>query len=211
MQVSLSIWSIDQKRLAEEVKRYGSFVDSFHVDVMDGSFTDSILFGPLTVQTLRSLTEKPIVAHLMITEPSIQVSRFVDAGADVLAIHSSACRDMAATIGIIRDAGADAGIAVALDEPDEPVLANLPRVSQVIVMATNLGVKGKPFDQAALRRLALFGERKDPAGPTLFVDGGIRWPAIPLIARTGADGVVAGSIVTAADCPFMAAARIARY
>jgi hypothetical protein len=64
MQVSLSLWSLDQAWLAAEVKQYDEVVDSFHVDVMDGNFTDYLLYGPLAVQILRRLTVRLIVVHL---------------------------------------------------------------------------------------------------------------------------------------------------
>jgi ribulose-phosphate 3-epimerase len=202
MRVSLSLWSVDQAHLAEEVHRYDPLIESFHVDVMDGRFADNLLFGPLTVETLRALTGKRIIVHLMVAEPRRWVSRFIDAGADLLAVHPSACQDFRSTLLAIRDGGAAAGAAIGLEEPAQPVLDNLAALSVVLVVATSLGVKGQPFDAGALdtvRQLA--GARNAHARPEVFVDGGIRWPSIQRIATAGADGVVAGSVVTSANDP----------
>ena len=45
MDISLSIWSVDVLHLFDEVRRLDPFIDSFHVDVMDGHFVDELLFG----------------------------------------------------------------------------------------------------------------------------------------------------------------------
>lgn len=210
MRISLSLWSLDQARIAEEIKRYEALVDSFHIDVMDGYFADNLLFGPLTVETLRSLTRKPITVHLMITEPARWVSRFVDAGADVLAVHPSACSDFPAALDEIKKTGAAPAAAIGLDEPIEPVLNQLAALSAVLVMGTAIGIKGVPFDEAALATVArLTASRSAAAEPEVFVDGGIRWSSMPMIAAAGAGGVVAGSAITTAGDPSSAAAAIA--
>lgn len=203
MQVSLSLWSVSQSRIAEEVERYEPLVDSFHVDVMDGTFADNLLFGPPAVETLRALTRRPIVVHLMVVEPIRWLSRFVAAGADVLVIHPTACKDFGSTIQAIRDAGVQAGAALGLDEHSRPILDVLPMLSVVLVMATPIGVKGQQFDERALGTVRTVTAAREPTTsyPDVFVDGGIRWSSIPKIAAAGTDGVVAGSVVTSAPDP----------
>jgi ribulose-phosphate 3-epimerase len=210
MDVSLSLWSVDQANLAESVRRYDPLVQSFHVDVMDGRFVGNLLFGPLTVETLRGLTDKQIVAHLMVAEPRRWVAPFVDAGADLVAIHTSASGGFSSTVHAIREAGVAAGAAIGLQEPSQPIFDNLAALSAVLVMGTDIGVKGAPLDEAALRTVQRLTSMRDSGkDPEVFVDGGIRWPSVPLIAAAGADGVIAGSIVTAAEDPRSAVARIA--
>jgi ribulose-phosphate 3-epimerase len=207
LRASLSIWSTDQARLAEEIARYDPLVDSFHVDVMDGAFADNLLYGPLTVESVRLFTKKPIVAHLMIENPVRFVNRFAEAGASVLAVHSSACPDLENTLLHICDAGAHAAVAISLNESTQPAISNLSDISQVIIMGTPIGVKGKDFDRTALERVSLFAQYA--RRPEIFVDGGIRWSSATDISGAGADGVVAGSIITEASCPAEAVRRIA--
>ena len=210
MRISLSVWSLDQARLAEEIERYDALVDSFHVDVMDGRFADNLVFGPLTVSTVRRLTKKPVAVHLMVTDPAHWVSRFVDAGADLLAVHPTACVDFSATLSRIREAGASSAAAIGLAEPAEPVLDQVGALSAVLVMGTAIGVKGHPFDEVALATVAaLTAARGGDTEPEILVDGGIRWTSMPKIAAGGADGVVVGSAMTTARDPSSAAATIA--
>jgi ribulose-phosphate 3-epimerase len=210
MDVSLSLWSLDQARIADEVKRYETLVDSFHVDVMDGRFADNLLFGPLTVEMLRALTGREIVVHLMVAEPGRWINRFVEAGADVLIVHTSACSDLPATLQQIKKSGARAGAAVGLKEQCSSIFDCLADLSVVLVMATPIGVKGCSFDELALPTVKdLVAARKAAGSPHVTVDGGIRWTSIPKIAAAGADGVVAGSVVTSASRPSSAIAAIA--
>jgi ribulose-phosphate 3-epimerase len=208
LNISLSIWSTDQGRLGEEIGRYDAFVESFHVDVMDGTFADNLLYGPLTVESVRLFTRKPIVAHLMIQNPGRFVNRFVEAGANVLAVHSTACPNLNHTLRQICDAGVDAAVALSLNEPTQPVIHHLADVSQVIVMGTAIGVKGKDFDRSALDRVSLLAQHVPR--PEIYVDGGIRWSSLADISGAGADGVVAGSIITRASHPAEAVRQIGK-
>ena len=54
----------DQVQIAEE-----GGADWFHLDVMDGHFVPNITFGPLMVEAVRKLTDKPLDVHLMIDNP----------------------------------------------------------------------------------------------------------------------------------------------
>lgn len=211
MNISLSLWSMDQARLADDVARYAPLVDSFHVDVMDGTFADNLVFGPPAVETLRGLGRTRIVVHLMVVEPLRWIGRFVEAGADELIVHPTACRDPAATVDAILDAGVRAGMAIGLDEPAGPALEVLPSLSSVLVMGTPIGVKGCAFTGDALATVGTVTAARtgDTADLEVVVDGGIRWSSVPLIAAAGADAVVAGSIVTAAPRPDEAIAAIA--
>jgi ribulose-phosphate 3-epimerase len=211
MLISQSLWSVDQGHIADEVQRYGPIVDSFHIDVMDGAFADALLYGPSMVDTIRPLTERPIVVHLMALDPVRWAHRFAEAGADQIVIHPSACRTFTADVDRIRNCGVGVGAAVGLSEPVEPVLACLDHLSAVLVMATPIGVKGQPFDAAALDTVTHISHaRTGTSHPPLLVDGGIRWSSIARIAAAAADGVVTGSITASAADPVAAVRAIAR-
>ena len=89
LQVSASILCADFSRLSEEIKKSeDAGCDRLHVDAMDGHFVPNVTIGQVIVKTIRSLTRLPIEAHLMIEHPSYYIDSFIDAGADILAIHA---------------------------------------------------------------------------------------------------------------------------
>ena len=87
--ISPSILSADFSRLGEEVRAVDEAgADWIHVDVMDGRFVPNITIGPLIVEALRPVTQKPLDVHLMIVEPEKYVEDFAKAGADIISIHA---------------------------------------------------------------------------------------------------------------------------
>ena len=96
--ISPSILSADFARLGEEVKAVDQAgADWIHVDVMDGRFVPNITIGPLIVEALRPVTQKPLDVHLMIVEPEKYVPDFAKAGADIISVQVEACPTCTAT------------------------------------------------------------------------------------------------------------------
>ena len=72
IKISPSILSADFSRLGEDIQavdRAGA--DYIHIDVMDGHFVPNITIGPLVVDALRKVTDKPLDVHLMIENPDL--------------------------------------------------------------------------------------------------------------------------------------------
>ena len=98
-----------------------------HIDVMDGVFVPNISFGFPVLKAIRKATPKFLDVHLMIVDPEKYVKRFVEAGADLVTFHYEASDDPAACIGLIREAGAKAGISIKPATPVEAMRGNTPR------------------------------------------------------------------------------------
>ena len=65
--ISPSILSADFSRLGEEIRAVDEAgADWIHVDVMDGRFVPNITIGPMIVDAVRPMTDKPRDVHLMI-------------------------------------------------------------------------------------------------------------------------------------------------
>ena len=68
--ISPSILAADFTRLGDQVREAeAAGADRIHIDVMDGHFVPNISLGPGVVQAVRKITELPLEAHLMISEP----------------------------------------------------------------------------------------------------------------------------------------------
>ncbi|HEV3045954.1 MAG TPA: ribulose-phosphate 3-epimerase [Solirubrobacteraceae bacterium] len=204
VRVAPSILSADFGRLREQVLEVldaGARV--IHVDVMDGHFVPPITIGPLIVAAIADAVHDAgamLEAHLMIERPERHADEFVKAGADSITFHAEATAHVAFTASLIRDAGADVGLAI---NPGTPVGA-LAEVTELIdlalCMTVNPGWGGQQFIAHSLDKLprvrALVG-----ADVAVEVDGGIEPRTAPACRQAGANVFVAGSAIFSAPDP----------
>lgn len=196
--IAPSILSADFARLAEQVGAAAAAgADWIHVDVMDGRFVPNITMGFVVVEALRAVTELPLDVHLMIAEPERYVERFVRAGADVVTIHAEATAHVHRALQMVRNAGAKAGLAVNPATPLDWFDDVWGDLDLALLMSVNPGFGGQKFIERSLDRLRRLRERRDAENPQVLieVDGGVNPNNAGVLARTGADVLVAGSAV----------------
>jgi len=197
--VDVSLWSADLANLESAVRRLSPWADSFHLDAADGHFVPNLLFFPDLIRALRPHTSLPLHVHLMAERPSALAGEFLEAGADLLTVHvENGEREAGAAIEQALRHGRGAGVALRLETPVRAVLPYLESVELVILLGTEIGVKGCDLAPAACERLrearALLRERAR-RGVRLVADGAIRSHTVPRLRAAGADAVVPGSLV----------------
>jgi len=193
-----SILSADFAHLGDqidEVARAGA--DYVHVDVMDGHFVPNITIGAPVVASIRRATTLPLDVHLMIERPERYISQFAQAGADIITVHVEASAHLHATIRLIKELGARAGVSLNPPTPPAVVEGFLPHVDLVLIMSVNPGFGGQSFMPETLPKIAdmrkLLNNRELRA--ELEVDGGINSDNAPDIVEAGADILVAGNSI----------------
>jgi ribulose-phosphate 3-epimerase len=168
--------------------------DWVHVDVMDGHFVPNITFGPATCAAIRPHIRGVMDVHLMIAPVDPYIDGFAKAGADVITAHVEAGPHIHRTLQAIRASGAKAGLAINPGTGLDGVENLLDLIDLVCVMTVNPGFGGQKFIDMSdkVRRLrALIGARPIH----IEIDGGITPETAPIMARAGADVLVAGSAV----------------
>ena len=181
-----------------------------HIDVMDGVFVPNISFGFPVLKAIRRATAKCLDVHLMIAEPERYVARFAEAGADIVTFHYEAVSDVRACIGLIRGAGARAGVSIKPATPAEALREVLPLVDLVLVMSVEPGFGGQSFIPGSLDKIRALRAmiREQGLGTIVEVDGGISARNAREVFDAGADALVAGSAVFGAEDPETEIARI---
>lgn len=195
----VSLWSADLANLEAAVRRITPWADSFHLDAADGHFVPSLLFFPDLVRALRPHTSVPFHVHLMADRPSVLASEFLDAGADLLTVHvENGEREAGSAIEQALRRGCGAGVTLKLDTPVRAVLPYLDSIEVIILLGTEVGVKGCGLAPQACGRLQEAREllRQHAKRPIrLLADGGIRTNTVPKLHAAGADAIVPGSLV----------------
>jgi ribulose-phosphate 3-epimerase len=212
--VAASILTADFGNLDRVVRKLeNAGVDRIHLDVMDGHFVPNITFGPDVVAAFRRLTRLPLDVHLMISEPSRYVDRFLDAGSDSITFHVEVAEPdgaKRATLQRIRAADRAAGLAVSPATEVAAVRPYLPDLDIIMIMTVEPGFGGQRFMGEQAPKLAeacaLFAAaaRDDPAsfggrddadgrGREVHVDGGVSSETAAMVGSFGADVLVVGS------------------
>ncbi len=202
IKISPSILSADFSRLGEDVQavdRAGA--DYIHIDVMDGHFVPNITIGPLVVDALRKVTDKPLDVHLMIENPDLYIPDFAKAGADIITVHQEAVAHLHRTVQLIKSLGKKAGVSLNPATPVETLDVILDELDLVLIMSVNPGFGGQSFIPSALDKIRALRQRITQRGlaTELEVDGGVKIDNIREVVAAGADVLVAGSAVFNTD------------
>jgi ribulose-phosphate 3-epimerase len=193
-----SILSADFSRLGQQVaEATEAGADYIHVDVMDGRFVPNLTIGAPVVAAIRPWTNLPLDVHLMIEAPESQIEQFVNAGADIIAVHMEASPHIHRVVQMIKELGVRAGVALNPGTPIDVLEEVLPSLDLVLVMTVNPGFGGQAFIEAMLDKIARLRAELDKKGlaTELEVDGGINADVAPRVVTAGARVLVAGAAV----------------
>jgi ribulose-phosphate 3-epimerase len=169
--------------------------DWVHVDVMDGHFVPNLTFGPAMCAAIRPHIKGVMDVHLMISPVDTYLEAYAKAGADVITAHVEAGPHIHRTLQAIRGLGKKAGVALNPGTPVEAVSELLDMVDLVCVMTVNPGFGGQSFIESQLSKIARLRQLIGDRPVHIEIDGGITVATAPLVARVGADVLVAGSAV----------------
>jgi ribulose-phosphate 3-epimerase len=171
--------------------------DYFHLDIMDGHFVPNISYGPMIAETMKSITNVPLDAHLMITKPREYIPKFLDAGVELIYPHIEASYDVYRTVQLITDLGGKAGITLNPGTPVSTVKPLLDQIDSVLLMSVCPGFGGQKFIPSSMGRITHLRELLDEHKPQVRVaiDGGVGLDNIAELRKAGADFFIAGSAV----------------
>ena len=213
VKIAPSLLSADFADIADQIRMVESGgANELHLDSMDGVFVPNFTWGMKIVKDLRKLTRLPFDCHLMIVEPEKYVDAFREAGADVITFHYEATPHQHRLLRHLRDIGAKAGIAINPGTPSAMLVDLIEEIDRVLVMSVNPGFGGQSFIERALAKVGEVRALLDERNPAceIEVDGGIGLENIERAVEAGADVLVAGNSVFAADDPAQALRELRR-
>jgi len=191
-----SVLPADLSRLGDEcIALEKAGVDRIQFDVMDGRFVPNLTFGADVIAAVRPHVTVPFEAHLMVHEPTWLIPDIVEAGCGTVIVHQEANVHLHRVLGVIRDAGAAAAVALNPATPPEAVEYVLDLVDMVLVMTVNPGFGGQAYIASMEPKIRRLREVVATRGldVDIEVDGGIAPDTVAGAAAAGANVLVAGS------------------
>ena len=202
--VAPSLLAADFSQLGKEIEMLNkSAADWIHLDIMDGVFVPNISFGFPVIESVKKLSRKPLDVHLMIVEPDRYLSRFRDAGADILTVHYEACTHLNRTVSEIRKLGMKAGVSLNPHTPVSLLKNILPYIDLVLIMSVNPGFGNQTFISESYNRIIELKEiiKTGDNKVMIEVDGGVDLTNSAALYKSGVDILVAGTTVFKAEDP----------
>lgn len=210
IKIAPSILSADFAKLGEEVKMIGGLnVDYIHIDVMDGNFVPNITIGPDVISAIRKYSSLPFDVHLMINSPQNHVERFINAGADIITIHTETEIHLERLIKKIKSYKninnekkmIEVGVSIVPSTSPSVLEYIIDELDIVLIMTVNPGFGGQEFICSQLKKIAHVKEmiEKRNLKTQISVDGGVNLSNAADIVKAGADILVAGSAIFKAE------------
>lgn len=194
IELSASMMCANYANLANEVaelERAG--IDSFHIDIMDGSFVDNFGMGYQDMAFIKKSTTKMVDAHLMVRKPYNYLDILFKLGIDVIYIHPEVDTDPATTIEKIHRAGAIAGIAINPGTSIPSIEELLNTVDRVMVLGVNPGHAGRQYLTYVDKKIEKLLELKKEYNFDIFLDGAVTPERIKKWSERGVKGYILGT------------------
>ena len=172
----------------------------FHFDVGDGHFVPPVTIGPVVLRSIAPRIHESggrIDCHLMVDDPAHHFEEIAASGGDSVTFHVEVADDVAVLLAQAREHGLGAGVAFNPGTEVElaAAAANL-GADLCLCMSIEPGYSGQEFMEDAYGRIERLRGLVDCL---VQVDGGVKRENAKSVHDAGADLLVVGSGIFAAD------------
>jgi ribulose-phosphate 3-epimerase len=153
------------------------------------------------LKALKSTFNFKIDAHLMVSNPTELIPKFIQTGAEWISFHFETPDNIGKNIDLIKDNDRKAGIVLNPDTDVDEIFPFLGKLDYVLLMSVYPGKGGQKFIESTLPRASRLKERIRQEGHNCLiqVDGGINASNIGNVKAAGGDLFVIGTFLYNSD------------
>lgn len=198
--IAVSVLSADFAKLGEEIARLDA-ADIIHLDIMDGHYVPNLSYGYPLVSCFRRLTDKPLDAHLMVTNPDEYIDELARIGVQYISFHQETVYHSHRLVQKIKSLGIKAGIALNPATPVSTLSAILPELDFVLVMSVNPGYSAQKFIPSAIGKIKELAEIRKAQNLDfeIEIDGGVSDQNAEILRDAGASMLVSASYIFSSE------------
>lgn len=201
IEVSVSTDPIgDYQTIIEYAKQMQGVADFLHCDIMNKNFVPKDTYDFNLVKNINRNSIILLDVHLMVAEPSEDIEKYIEAGANVITLHYEAFadkEDLVDAIKFIKENDTLAGISLKPNTSFGEVRTYAFNADLVLVMGVEPGASGQgmiPEMVDKVREIYKFREENNLKFKIEF-DGGVTLENAKLLTDAGVDILVSGSCV----------------
>lgn len=207
IEVSASILNV---RKGEESKIFfaleKSKIDYFHIDVMDGKFVEKNTYEKMLeyASYIKRISNLPLDVHLMIEDIENGINDFLAVEPNIITFHYEACKnkdEVMNIINMIKNNNCKVGISVKPNTKIEEIYEFLPYVHMCLIMTVEPGKGGQTLLTDMVEKIRELKKYVDSNNLEIDiqVDGGINLNTMNSVKEAGANILVAGTAILAAN------------
>lgn len=165
IQLSPSLMTMNLNHFNEEIEFLNDKVNSYHIDIMDGHFVPNISLSPWFIEQVRRISDVPMSAHLMVTDPTFWVQQLIDIKCEAICMPAEVMDGVAfRLIDQIHQAGLKAGMVLNPETPISTLAPYLDELDKVTIMTVDPGFAGQRFLTEMLKKITDLRQLKNDNG-----------------------------------------------
>ncbi len=190
----------DYQNIVEYAKELQGHADFLHCDIMNENFVNKSTYDYNVVKSINSASGIMLDCHLMVDEPANDVSKYIDAGANIITLHYEAFEDkdmLAEVITYIKKNSILAGLSIKPSTPFKEIRAFSYNVDIILVMGVDPGSSGQETLPETYDKVAEISKFRQDNNLNFKIefDGGVNEKNAEKLRDLGVDILVSGTFV----------------
>ena len=196
---SVSLMCTNYLHLQDDLVQLDPLVDSYHIDIMDGTFVPNFAMNFDLIKSIQEVVTKPLDVHLMVQAPERYLAQLAAMQVQGVVLHPETLQQPLDDVIITaRNVGLSVGLALSPGMNEDRIIPYLSKIDKVTVMMVYPGFAGQSMIESQLDVVKRISSIKD-FDIVLELDGSTNEATAQAYVTHGATQFIFGSSLFRAD------------